>query len=37
MPKYDDEEAYDASGDSFEKILSDLLRGAAIGAAGVWP
>jgi hypothetical protein len=34
MPKYDDE-AYDAGGDSFEKILSDLLRGAAVGAAGV--
>jgi hypothetical protein len=37
MPKYDDEEAYDVGGDSFQKMLSDLLRGAAISAAGVCP
>jgi hypothetical protein len=40
MPKYnddDDEEASNdnAGGDSFEKILSDLFQGAAVGAAGV--
>jgi curved DNA-binding protein CbpA len=36
MPKYDEEDAkYDAGGDSFGSILSDLLTGAAGYAAGV--
>lgn len=36
MPKYDEEDAkYDASGDSFGSIFSDMLTGAAGYAAGV--
>ncbi|KAG7372335.1 DnaJ domain containing protein [Nitzschia inconspicua] len=35
MPKYEDDKEYDAGGDSFGKIFSDLFAGAAYGAAGV--
>jgi curved DNA-binding protein CbpA len=36
IPKADDNEVYDTGGDSFAKILADLLQGAsAVGAAGV--
>jgi DnaJ domain len=35
MPTFDDDQVYDTGGDSFEKILSDLVKGAAVGAAGV--
>jgi hypothetical protein len=39
MPKHDDEQVYDeqvydTGGDSFDKILSDIFKGAAVGAAG---
>ena len=35
MPNYDSEDAkYDAGGDSFEKIMSDLFQGAAASAVG---
>ena len=33
MPKYSDEESYDTGGDSFEKILSDILTGVAGASA----
>jgi curved DNA-binding protein CbpA len=35
MPKYEDDKEYNADGDSFGKIFSDLFAGAAYGAAGV--
>eukprot|EP00545_Synedropsis_sp_CCMP1620_P000586 CAMPEP_0119005066 /NCGR_PEP_ID=MMETSP1176-20130426/1508_1 /TAXON_ID=265551 /ORGANISM="Synedropsis recta cf, Strain CCMP1620" /LENGTH=535 /DNA_ID=CAMNT_0006956833 /DNA_START=80 /DNA_END=1684 /DNA_ORIENTATION=- len=33
MPKYEDDEKYDADGDSFGSIFSDLFSSAAVGAA----